>query len=192
MARRAKRTTHAALLRGINVGGKNRLQMKPLAQLFADAGCDPVRTYIQSGNVVFGAERAAMRTLAADISAAIERDHGLRVPLIMRTLEQLREVRAGFPFDPQRVEPKHLYVAFLRDKPSATQLAALDPERSPPDTFVTGTQHLYICFPSGSGRSKLDAPYIDRTLGTISTWRNLRTLEKVIALGDAIEAELAS
>lgn len=86
---------HVALLRGINVGGKNKLPVKVLSAMFVDAGCSGVQTYIQSGNVVFTASDALVRRLPAAISAAIEDQAGLTVPVMTRSLEELRTISTG-------------------------------------------------------------------------------------------------
>ena len=85
--------THVALLRGINVGGKNILPMKNLAKMFADAGCTNVRTYIQSGNVIFEKASRAQKTADA-ITANIEQRLGFPAPIILRTSDQLRKIKA--------------------------------------------------------------------------------------------------
>ena len=90
--------THIALLRGINVGGKNKLPMKDLAALFRDAGCDRVQTYIQSGNVVFQATPALASCIPALIAKAISESFGYRVPVVTRTADELREIARGNPF----------------------------------------------------------------------------------------------
>jgi uncharacterized protein (DUF1697 family) len=177
--------THVALLRGINVGGKNKLPMKELAALFEAAGCRAVRTYIQSGNVVFVAPPAAARRLPLQISTAIEKRYGYRVPVVLRTAEELQAVAAGNPFLRAGADPVTLHVAFLAGGPTATASAALDPRRSPPDEFVLKGRELYLKLPNGVSGSKLTNAYLDKTLGTISTLRNWRTVLELIAVSSA-------
>ena len=90
--------THVALLRGINVGGKNKLPMKELVAIFAGAGCADVRSYIQSGNVVFHASEKLAPCLPALVATAIAERFGWRVPVVMRTADELREVSEHNPF----------------------------------------------------------------------------------------------
>ena len=172
-------STHVALLRGLNVGGKNRLPMHELAALFEAAGCGAVRTYIQSGNVVFQAPAALARTLPARVSAAILKAHGHRVPVVLRTAEELRAVGRGNPFPDS---PEILHVAFLAGWPSAAAVAALDPGRSPPDELEVRGRELYLRLPNGVARTKLTNAYLDRTLGTTSTLRNWRTVLALVEL----------
>jgi uncharacterized protein (DUF1697 family) len=82
--------THGALLRGINVGGKNLLPMKDLAEAFVAAGCAQVRTYIQSGNVIFSAPSSSAKQLSGLIGAQLAKRFGYTAPLALRTTEQLR------------------------------------------------------------------------------------------------------
>src|SRR5438105_5723824 len=98
MSRRAGLPPHVALLRGINVGGKNKLPMSDLVAMFADAGCADVRSYIQSGNVVFRASAEHAARVPALVGAAIAERFGFRVPVVLRTADELREVSAHNPF----------------------------------------------------------------------------------------------
>ena len=170
---------HIALLRGINVGGRNRLPMAALAGFFEEAGCGAVRTYIQSGNVVF---RAADRVAAAVpdvVASAIERELGFRPALVMRTGEALDDVVRNNPFLAAGAEEKELHVAFLDGVPEAERVAALDPERSPPDAFAVRGREVYLRYPRGMGRTKLGGDYLERTLGVAATVRNWRTTMKL-------------
>src|SRR5580693_8584071 len=90
--------TYVALLRGINVGGKHKLPMKELAEIVCDCKCSGVRTYIQSGNVVFAASRAAAQRLPAQLAGKIEERFGFPVPVILRTRDDLARVVRGNPF----------------------------------------------------------------------------------------------
>src|SRR5581483_3195326 len=89
---------YVALLRGINVGGKNLLPMKELAAMFERAGCSEVRTYIQSGNVVFAASASVVKTLAEKIGAQIEKQFGFRAPVVLRSADELRAAIRDNPY----------------------------------------------------------------------------------------------
>jgi uncharacterized protein (DUF1697 family) len=173
--------THLALLRGINVGGKNVLPMKDLAQMFSDAGCAGVRTYIQSGNVIFEAPGGA-DGIGDAIKAKIEKRHGYRIPVIIRTSEQLLKTIRGNPFLKAGADEKMLHVYFLADSPSAGAIAGLHPARSAPDAFHVRGQEIYLHLPNGMARTKLTNAYFDSKLSTICTARNWTTVLKLSAM----------
>lgn len=175
-------STHVALLRGINVGGKNKLPMVELAQLFVESGAGNVRTYIQSGNVVFTASATVAKGIAAAVAGLIEKRFGLRVPVVVRTARELEAVLTGNPLLHKGADPATLHVAFLADRPGVRQVAALDANRSPGDAFAVAGREIYLHLPNGVARSKLTNDYFDKALGTVSTVRNWRTVETLAAM----------
>jgi uncharacterized protein (DUF1697 family) len=173
---------HVALLRGINVGGKRILPMKSLAAIFSDAGCRNVETYIQSGNVVFHAGPALARRVPAVIAAGISRRFGFDVPVIARTADDLRRAVRDNPFLRAGAEIEKLHVVFLADRPAAARVARLDPDRSPTDRFEPRGREIYLHCPHGLGRSRLTNDYFDRTLATIGTVRNWKTVLRLLEM----------
>lgn len=174
--------TYVALLRGINVGGANKLPMKELAALFAAAGAKDGRTCIQSGNVVFKATGHVVAHLANTISEAIEEGFGLKVPVLLRSRAELEAVLDANPFLARASNPKALHVMFLSDHPSDERVAALDPQRSPPDEFAVLGREVYLHCPKGIARSKLTTAWIDRALGTVATVRNWNTVNALVEM----------
>ena len=174
---------HVALLRAINVGGKNLLPMKALCALFEAAGCTDVQSYLQSGNVVFCAPPALCARLQATLGEAIEAQFGFLPPIVLRTREELRDAVARNPFLAENAATETLHLAFLESVPTPQRAATLDPKRSPPDAFALLGRDLYLSLPSGVGKTKLTNAYLDRTLGTTSTLRGWRT---VLALRDLL------
>ncbi len=173
---------HVALLRGINVGGKNKLPMKDLAAIFAAHGASDVRTYIQSGNVVFRASKSVAAKLPRLAGEAIEARFGHRPPIVLRTREELLAVLSANPFLARGADEKALHVGFLEAKPTEARIAALDPDRSPGDAFAVIGREIYLHLPNGGARSKLTNAYFDSKLATISTMRNWRTVNELAAL----------
>lgn len=180
----AAAATCVALLRGINVGGKNKLAMADLAALCTDLGCRDVRTYIQSGNVVFTASAALQRRFAAELQAKIAARLGLHVPVILRTAAELRAVAADNPYLRAGAAPETLYVGFLADAPTAAQVASLDPQRSPGDAFCVVGRDVYQSLGNGAADTKLTSAWFDRLLGTTITVRNWRTVLQLVAMAD--------
>ena len=172
---------HIALLRGINVGGKNKLPMAKLVALFEKLGCEDVHTYIQSGNVAFAANAALAKTLPAQVSARLMKDLGLQVPVQLRSARELSKALRAHPFA-ATVEDSSLHVMFLADLPTATRLKKLDPDRSPGDRFSVVGREVYLCCPNGIARTKLTNAYFDAALDTVATIRNWRTATKLLAM----------
>ena len=177
--------TWVALLRGINVGGKNLLPMTDLAGLFEEAGCAGVRTYIQSGNVLFTASRARAEKLPGLIASGIADRFGYQVPVLLRTAADLGETIRQNPFLEAGASENWLHVLFLADQPDAGRVAALDPLRSPPDAYAVRGREIYLRLPNGGAKTKLTNAYFDSRLATISTVRNWRTVLKLFELAQA-------
>ena len=178
------RTKHVALLRGINLGNK-RLPMKGLAAMFEDAGCEQVRTYIASGNVVFAASPALARRIPALIGSAIRNEFGFEAPIVTRSASQLDAIVAANPFPDTGADEKMLHVVFLAATPTAEAVAELDPQRSPGDEFVVNDSEIYLHCPTGYANTKLSTAWFDAQLETISTVRNWRTTRKLCEMAAA-------
>jgi uncharacterized protein (DUF1697 family) len=179
------RTTNVALMRGLNLGSSNRMTMTDLSQLFVEAGCTDVRTYIQSGNVIFQASPSKLEKLPALIAKSIADRFGFKVPVVLRTVEQLGETVQNNPFLKAGVEEATLHVYFLAGVPDARNISGLDPKRSLPDAFFVRGRDVYVQLPNGMARTKLSNAYFDSKLATISTARNWRTVLKLFELMQA-------
>jgi uncharacterized protein (DUF1697 family) len=174
--------TYLALLRGINVGGKNKLPMKDLAESFGKVGCGEVRTFIQSGNVIFSAGPDLAPSLPGVLTAEIAERFGLKVPVLLRTTGQMAHIVHNNPFIEEGADQNTLHVVFLADQPTAERIEKLDPDRSPPDLYVVRGQEIYLHLPNGAGNSKLTNAYFDGKLATVSTGRNWRTVTTLLDL----------
>ncbi len=173
---------YIALLRAINVGGTKKLLMADLRAMFEAAGCTDVRTYIQSGNVVFRAEPALAGRIPELIEAEIATTKGFQVPVVTRSAAELEAVVTGNPFLAAGADPAQLHVGFLAEAPTADRIAELDPDRSPGDGFEVRGREVFLHFPNGTARSKLTVDYFDRALGTTITIRNWRTVGKLLEM----------
>ena len=174
---------YVALLRGVNVGGKNKLPMADLRDAFTAAGCTGVRTYIQSGNVAFEAAPTLAGRVPELVTRAISRRFGISTAVVVRSGGELQQVATSNPFDTSG-DPRFLQVAFLEDTPGAEAVARLDPERSPPDVFAVRGRNVYLHYPNGTARSKLTNEYLARQLQTASTMRNWRTVLALLKMVD--------
>jgi uncharacterized protein (DUF1697 family) len=188
MNQKTTTSTHIALLRAINVGGRNTLSMTDLKMIFQDLGCAEVTTYIQSGNVIFRASTACAARLPKTAAKAIADRHGLSVPVILRTAEEMQAAAAFNPFG-ERANPKRLYVFFLATLPETKRVAAINEMREPGEAFKVQGREIYLHLPNGAARTKFTNAYVDKALDTVSTMRNWNTVQKLASLardeGDA-------
>jgi uncharacterized protein (DUF1697 family) len=180
-----ERSAYVALLRGINVGGKNKLPMADLSAMFTAVGCSAVQTYIQSGNVVFEAPAAVAGGAAALVAQAIADRFGYRIPVVLRTAAELAAVALENPLLAKGADPSVLHVVFLAGAPAASRVAALDPNRSPPDELLVRGREIYLACPNGIARTRITNAYLDATLATTSTLRNWRTVLELARLSAA-------
>lgn len=177
---------NVALLRGINLLGRNKVPMKELSALCEKVGCRCVRTYIQSGNVVFATPVSGRDGLGGKISAAIERQMGHRPVVVLRSLKEMRAVVKGNPFLKAGADENLLHVMFLSGKPTAKAVKSLDPNRSPGDEFIVLGQHVYLKLPNGVAKSKLNNQFFDSRLKMVSTGRNWRTVTALLGMMEEI------
>lgn len=168
---------HVGLLRNVNVGGTGRLPMRELVPLCEGLGATGVRTYIQSGNLVFDWP-GDVAPFAEALERAIVDGYGFTTAVITRTAEEWSAVLAASPFP----DDGTLHVAFLRALPDPERVAALDPDRSPGDHFAVRGREVYLHLAKGAGTTKLTNAWFDRQLQTASTWRNTRTVKALEAM----------
>ena len=179
-------TTYVALLRGINVGGKNSLPMQDLRDILAALACEDVNTYIQSGNAVFRCDDD--RTLlSSNIETAVEEKFGFTPKVLLLTIDDYRSILSANPFPDAVDNPKSLHVSFLAEESSAPDLDALQALKSPTENYQLFANAFYLHAPDGIGRSKLAAK-VDKCLGVPTTGRNWRTASKLAELAAAITA----
>ncbi|MFF3904685.1 DUF1697 domain-containing protein [Streptomyces sp. NPDC001848] len=174
-------TTYAALLRGINVGGNRKLPMARLRELLTGLGHTGVATYLQSGNAVFTADHGDEASLAAELEAAIEKELGFRVDVLVRDHAYLKAVRDACPFPAAELEGRQLHVTYFSEPVDAERFAEIDPAAYLPEEFRLGDRALYLHAPDGLGRSKLaeqlSRPRLNK--GLIATTRNWNTVVKL-------------
>ena len=173
--------TYIALFRGINVGGKNVVPMRALKTLLENLGLQQVRTYIQSGNVVFQSQEEEPSQLSANIGTAVEKSYGFAPKVLVLGVEALEQAVAANPFKEAEAEPKSLHVGFLDSVPLSPDLEKLESIRKNNERFALLGKLFYLHAPDGIGRSKL-AANAERLLGVPMTDRNWRTVTKIMAM----------
>lgn len=174
-------TRRIALFRGLNVGGKNRVAMKDLRRILEGLGCRNVRTYIQSGNVVFD-EPADSEVSAASILAALKSGVGVDTTVHILTLAEFRQAAWNNPFAAEEGRTVHLF--FLESVPHGPDLDAIRELCGDSERWRLTDAVFYLHAPEGIARSKLAAA-VERKLGVGATARNRRTIGKVLELAEA-------
>ncbi len=171
-------TRYVALLRGINVGKNKRIAMADLRALCEAEGFAGVRTLLQSGNVVLDSDLAA-GTVESRMSAAIERETGHAVAVVVRTKAQLAAVVKHDPFSSIADPLKFYSVSFLAAKPKAGVLNSVDAAELEPERFELHGRELYMWMPEGQIKTHLSKVLTDKLLGTATTNRNWNTVLKL-------------
>lgn len=164
-----------ALLRGVNVSGKNKIKMVELKSALSMAGLQNVQTYIQSGNILF--ESNLSNDEAAQlISKIIKGKFGYDVPSLVVAQEMMKTVMASNPFIHKVDDEKKLYVCFLFDQPDEEGLQRLADTDTKGDEYIINGSILYACYHHGMGKSKMDNGFIEAKLKVTATIRNWRTV----------------
>jgi uncharacterized protein (DUF1697 family) len=171
---------YIALLRAINVGGNNKILMKDLRLLLEDLGLENVKTYIQSGNIIFKSDKNR-KQLESLISKKINEVYGFEIPVIILTKNELKIINQNNLFlEDETVNQKSLYVAYLNQIPKDTK--KLDDFDFGLDEFIHKGKTIYLKYDLGAGKTKLSNGIIENKLQVKSTCRNWRTTCKLLDL----------
>ncbi len=170
------------LLRGINVGGKNKIKMAELRALLESKGLQSVETYIQSGNLIFVSTKSEEK-IAPIIKKAIKTKYGFDVPVIVRAEKQFRKTFTDIPFETSKLDQCH--VMLLDKKPTKAKVNALEFPKSGRDVMKIVGSCAYMHLPDGVAKSKLTNKWLEKELGVVATARNWKTMTKLIAMLDA-------
>jgi uncharacterized protein (DUF1697 family) len=179
--------TYVALLRGINLVGRNQLPMASLRSLLEQDGCVDVRTYIQSGNAIFRTRISDPERVATRLTAAIAKCHGFEPRTLVLTIDELETAAAGNPFKRAADDPRRVHVFFLAEAPAKPDLKRLDAIRST-ERYALKGRAFYLHTPDGFGTSKV-AERVERALGVAATARNWRTVTTLIEMARSHAAD---
>jgi uncharacterized protein (DUF1697 family) len=171
-----------ALLRGINIGPRQRVSMPELRELIEGLGYTDVQTLVQSGNVVFTA-RAKPATLEKKLEEEIEKQLGVDPKVVVRTRDELAAAIEANPFDVPK-DPKNLHVTFLSSEPDTAAVKKLSEAHVAPDELVFAGREIYILYAKGMGRSELAKQLGRAKLGVAATDRNWNTVTKLLEMAD--------
>ncbi|KAB2917657.1 MAG: DUF1697 domain-containing protein [Bacteroidetes bacterium] len=175
---------YIAILRGVNVSGHNIMPMKELKAAMEKAGFSNVATYIQSGNVVFEHSGTSENEQAAKLTALIKSTFGYDVPVLVRTVDYMKQVHESNPFFKREdVDTEKLHITFLGDEPLAQNIATANTYSYLPDEFIIEGKAVYVYCPNGYGNTKLTNTFFEGKLKVAATTRNLKTVVKLIEMG---------
>jgi uncharacterized protein (DUF1697 family) len=176
-------TTQIVLLRGINIGPRNRIAMPELREALAEAGFADVRTYVQSGNVVLSAPRKPDAT-AREVERLIAERFGLEIAVVVRTKAELARVVKKNPLAKVVKDPKRYQVSFLGGRLDAASVKKLEAAVAGEEQLVVDGRELYAWHDAGVARSKLWAALAGKGLGVTATARNWTTVTKLLELAN--------
>ena len=173
--------TYIALLRGINVSGKNIIKMEALKKLFFDLGFEKVQTYIQSGNVIFTNNQNLSKTdLAQLITSKIKATFELNIPVLILENEELKTNIALLPFFD--FEEKNIYLTFLNEYTKVSNFDKILEKKSEGETIIITENVVYLECKNGYGNKKLTNVVLEKQLNVLCTTRNLKTSKKILEL----------
>jgi uncharacterized protein (DUF1697 family) len=173
---------YVALLRGINVSGKNMIKMETLRATFESLGFKNVVSYINSGNIAFDTAKTDDAKLAKKIHDAIQKDFGFDIAVMVRSIAEIREVVVWDPFAGQFESHKDVHVFFLNDKLTDGQEALLRAQGSENELFAISGRHIVCLLKIHITDSAVGKGFIDKKLKVAATGRNWRTVQKLADL----------
>ncbi len=172
-----------AILRGINVGGKRKILMVDLRTICEKLGFKDVKTYIQSGNVVFKSEKDSAY-LEDSLEKTIKKEYGFDVPVIVRSLDELKNSVNNNPFYKANIDISHLYLTFLKTKADDEKIKLVNETKCEPDKFVIINKDIYIYCEGKYHKSKLTNNFYEKKLKVGATTRNWKTVLKLLELSE--------
>ncbi len=171
---------YIAFLRGINVGGKNKIKMETLREVCAALGYSNVKTYINSGNIIFETAKTDDQKLAAKIETAIETEFGLKIKVITRSIDEIKNIVAENPFAGQFENDKDVHVFFLDEELPDEKHAMLLSNNSENEMYSVRNREIFCLLRVSVLDSLIGKDYIGKKLKVSATARNWRTVNKIL------------
>lgn len=176
-------TTFISLLRGINVSGHKIIKMEALGKMYEKSGFRRVTTYLQSGNVIFEMDNATPAELAQTITQQIEKDFGFNVPVIVLSIDNLKQIIDGNPlFNDHDKNAAFFHVTFLSSKPEKFDLSIIEVKKQSGEAICITDNAAYLYCPNGYGNSKLSNSFLETKLKVGATTRNWKTTNELLKL----------
>ena len=168
------------MLRGINVSGHKVIKMDELKKLYESFGFFAVKTYIQSGNVIFATQTNNQEEIGSKIKSEIEKKFGFIVPVIIRTKNEIQNVLTENPFINMGIsELDKMHVTFLENKPKTEFIEKLPVNMNTTDQFKLIGREIYLFCPEGYGKTLLNNNFFEKHLKVSATTRNWKTVNKL-------------
>lgn len=176
---------YIVLLRGINVGGHKKIKMTDLKNLLESFNFKNVKTYLQSGNVVLDDDTMEPAKLVDCIEKIIAENFGFSVKIIIRTVEELKQIIRNNPFTRESgIEADMLYVMLLSERPEASSILFIDVKKEENERFLIVSKEIYLYLPNGAGNTKLNNAIFEKILKTAATSRNWRTINNLLGISE--------
>ena len=179
--------TYISFLRGINVSGQKSIKMIDLQTLYEGVGLMNVKTYIQSGNVIFQSEIVSNKAIEEDIEKQINQKYKFSVPVIIRSLSEMTEIIESKPFaNVENIDMKKIYISFLSEKPDSESVESITKLSYLPEILYNLNKEIYLYCPSGYGNTKLSNNFLENKLKVKATTRNWNTTNKLIEIASSL------
>jgi len=176
-------TTYISILRGINVGGNKKIKMDTLREMYTSLGYADVKTYIQSGNVIFRTSKTDVTIIQKEIKSGILLAFGFDVPVLILSVQDFRNALKNNPYiNAPSKDPAFIHLTFLSEEPDKVIVDNLLSNNYTPDEFVHSYKTIYLYCHGGYGNTKLTNNFFENKLKVSATTRNLRTCNELLHL----------
>jgi uncharacterized protein (DUF1697 family) len=176
--------TYVALLRGINVTGHNKIKMIELKSLFINLGFKNVTTYIQSGNVIFEANKSDTKKIEEQIISAVKNQFNYTINVLVITIDYLKTIFNSNPFlKRENIDITKLHVTLLKNEPNLESISQIrNLIKTNDDEFEILNKCVYLYCQNGYGKTKLNNNLFEKKLKSPATTRNWKTISKLVEL----------
>lgn len=179
--------TYISILRGINVSGHKLIKMDALRKSFESMGFSNVKTYLQSGNIIFSYDDIEEKNLEEQISKEIKKEFGFDVPVIVLSIERLKHIIDHNPFVKDPIKDKlFLHITFLSSKPIEFSKDKIVEKKDKEEEIAFSDSAVYLYCPNGYGNTKLSNNFLERNLNVVATTRNFKTTNELLKIAEQI------
>lgn len=178
---------YISILRGINVTGKKLIKMKDLRELYTSLNFQNITSYIQSGNIIFSHTKEEEAKLQQKISKQIMTIYGFEVPVIVLSIQDLKQIIANNPFTKDMDKnPDFSHITFFSTKPRNVDVERIEAKKRDSEDIVITEKAAYLYCPKGYGKTKLNNSFLENVLKTTATTRNWKTTNKLLYIAEEI------